>query len=113
MLHMKPKTKDVPGTHGYVSDVQGTPRGHLCVCGKSYVSRGALRQHVSRQRLSIAFKCPNCVAQYSDCFILKLHMRRCHGHSDYDVYGCYVCGASFPNRRELSLHKADKNHSNR
>jgi len=72
-------------------------------CGKTFVSKICLRNHVRHMHLGIFnHRCPVCQLGCRTRAELKLHLE---SHSDIRNYNCHVCQKSFKQKKNLVSHE--------
>ncbi|KAJ6641728.1 1,5-anhydro-D-fructose reductase [Pseudolycoriella hygida] len=78
--------------------------GYLTCCGKKFLRRGRVLDHIHRHLNPDAYRCDPCGKRFSDKFALKNHIEN-HEPFDSRAYKCGLCSSSFTKASKLAQHE--------
>lgn len=78
--------------------------GYLTCCGKKFLRRGRVLDHIHRHLNPDAYRCDPCGKRFSDKFALKNHIEN-HEPFNSRAYKCNLCSSSFTKPSKLAQHE--------
>lgn len=78
--------------------------GYLSCCGKKFLRRGRVLDHIHRHLNPDAYRCDPCGKRFADKFALKNHIEN-HEPFDSRAHKCSLCSSSFTKASKLAQHE--------
>ncbi len=85
--------------------------GYLTCCGKKFLRRGRVLDHIYRHLNPDAYRCDPCGKRFADKFALKNHIEN-HEPFNSRAYKCGLCASSFTKASKLAQHERIRHCSN-
>lgn len=81
--------------------------GYLTCCGKKFLRRGRVLDHIHRHLNPDAYRCDPCGRSFADKFALKNHIEN-HEPFDSRAFKCNLCSSSFTKASKLAQHERSR-----
>lgn len=78
--------------------------GYLTCCGKKFLRRGRVLDHIYRHLNPDAYRCDPCGKRFADKFALKNHIEN-HEPLNSRAFKCSLCTSSFTKASKLGQHE--------